>query len=174
MNYIETELRRQQVLLSRLLLGVPAEAGAEEGGSSQQRMDSFARSLPAAGPVMPADGEALAYGYEAPRRAAAASARAMERLGTPSLSAAPSYGDGAVSAAGRSPAVRGSISGSGGGPGGSRGYLSAGGDAPLGRGVVLLTAAGRDTPSGERNAARTVSLWAERDARRYDGGYTMY
>ncbi len=172
MNYIEDELRRQQVLLSRLLLGVPAEAGAEEEASSQQRPDSFVRALPAAGPAAPDAGEALAYGYEAPRWAAAASARAMESLGTPSLSAAHSYRG--TAAAGHGSNLRESISGSGVGPVGSVGYFSAGGDAPIGQGVVLLTAAGRDTPSGEQNAARTVSLWAERDARRYDGGYTMY
>lgn len=172
MNYIETELRRQQALLSRLLLGVPAEAGAEEEASSRQLPDSFVRVLPATGPAAPDAGEALAYRYGAPRWAAAASARAMESLGTPSPSAASSYGG--TAAAGGGSNLRGTAGGSGGSPGGRVGYFSAGGDAPIGQGVVLLTAAGRDTPSEEQDAARTVSLWAERDARRYDGGYTMY
>ncbi len=173
MNYIEAELRRQQILLSRLLLGVPAEAGTEKDAFSQQRPDGDVRGLPSVGPATSGAGEAFSYNYEAPRPATAASARAAESLGASSLSAAPSC-RAALSAAEGGSNLRRAVGGPGGVPGGIGEYFPTGGNAPGGQGVVLLPAAGPATPSGEQDAARTVSLWAERDARRYDGGYTMY
>lgn len=184
MDYIETELLRQRAVLARLLLGVPAEVGAEEGVPSSRRQAADAvlegtvsgEALPGGiraaaasgaaffpgGEVSGGDGTLWDVPTEGGYRALAGQRTAETRLMAMSLEAAGQ--DSSAAGRGRAAADRGQAT-----P--PVGY-DFGGDA--GRSALLTVLPGRDTPAGEQASARTVSLWAERDARRYDGGYTAF
>jgi len=184
MNYIEVELLRQRAVLARLLLGVPAEAGAEEGNPARRQVAADAageggalgEALPGGVRVAGGSGEASFPGGKAPGvdgmswgvpnhgnlQALAGQQTAELRLMVVSPEAAE---QGSRDASGGR-AVTG-----GGWAAPPVGYDFGGGD--VGRSSLLTVLPGRDTPVGEQASARTVSLWAERDARRYDGSFFL-
>jgi len=184
MNYIETELLRQRAVLARLLLGVPAEAGAEEGASARRQVMADAageggasgEALPGGVRVAGGSGEVFFVGGEAsgvdgmswglPAAGNFRASAGQQTAGLRLMAASQEAEQGSRAAPGGRAAM-----------GGGRaappvGYDFGGWD--VGRSSVLTVLPGGDTPAGEQASARTVSLWAERDARRYDGGYPTF
>lgn len=183
MDYIQSVLTRQRQLLSLLLLGGEREAAedAASAGDVWQTEDAGAGTVSAvspagifqAGGVLPAQGNRASDGYPAAWRAARASVgRAVEFPGG-ALS-------GGAAAAGAVPGGQAPV----GEAAAYGGDTAAGESRPVS--YVLPSAAavpGRagagvwDTAAASAGAAvsaRALSRAFERDARRYDGGFSLY
>lgn len=155
-DYIQWELLRQREQFQRLLSGGPAENPEQES----LRENAVPRTETAADAVSPGK---------------AAEETALRRT-NPADGGVDGTEAGAGPAADRSGTRRraGTVSGST-----SEARSAGSGTAPDGwggvsGGGVLAVLPGGETPAEALASARTVSRCAERDARRYDGGYPLY
>lgn len=155
-DYIQWELLRQREQLRRLLSGGPAENPERE--SLQE--NAVPRTEMAADAVSPG-------------KAAEEAAR---------LRTAPADGGGDGTEAGAGPAAdrsgtrrrAGTVSGIVSGTQAAGSGTAPDGWGGVSGGGVLAVLPGGETPAEALASARTVSRCAERDARRYDGGYPLY